>query len=276
MSPLQAPAHWRAIEFISDLHLSESAPRTVAALLDHLRHSDADAILLLGDVFEIWIGDDVLDPPPLAAEPPDGAAGPHRRGFEADLLGTLADCLQHRWVGFMAGNRDFLVGADALQRCGWHALPDPLVLDAFGQRLLLSHGDALCLADHDYQIFRAQSRQPDWQARFLGQPLGTRRVIARQLRDESENRKNSVGFDGYADVDSAEALRWLQAAGAHTLVHGHTHRPGRQPLDSEHTRWVLSDWDLDHAATPRADLLRLSAQGLERITPAALAPRLTP
>jgi UDP-2,3-diacylglucosamine hydrolase len=250
---LQAPPHWRVIEFISDLHLSESSPRTVAALLAHLAASDADAIFLLGDVFEVWVGDDALAETPAP--------------FEAELLQALAAQTDRparpRWIGYLHGNRDFLVGSQALARCGWHALPDPTVLCAFGQRLLLSHGDALCLADHDYQRFRVQARNPAWQAHFLARPLAERRAIARQLRDSSEHRKHELGFAGYVDVDAAEALRWLQAARAEVLVHGHTHRPAEHALDASHQRWVLSDWDLDHQP-PRADLLRLSAAGLER------------
>jgi UDP-2,3-diacylglucosamine hydrolase len=247
---LRAPAHWRAIEFISDLHLCGQTPQALTLLQQHLAHSDADAVLLLGDVFEIWIGDDALQG--------DDGAGPER-----PLLQALAGMGRQRWIGFMHGNRDFLVGAAALAQGGWHALPDPTVLDAFGRRWLLSHGDGLCLADHDYQRFRLQSRDERWQQQFLARPLAERRQIARQLRDASESRKSSVGFDGYADVDTAEALRWLQAAAAETLIHGHTHRPARHQLDERHERWVLSDWDLA-ATPPRADLLRLSATGLER------------
>jgi UDP-2,3-diacylglucosamine hydrolase len=248
MHELQAPADWRAIEFISDLHLSEAGPRTLAALLAHLRQSDADAICLLGDIFEVWVGDDVLATPACA---------------ETALLQTLADATRGRWIGYMHGNRDFLLGPAALQHCGWQALPDPTVLTAFGQRLLLSHGDALCLADHDYQRFRAQARDPAWQRAFLARPLAERRAIARQLRDTSEQRKHDVGLAGYADVDANATLTWLTQADAATLVHGHTHRPGRHALDASHQRWVLSDWDLDGAA-PRADLLRLGPAGLER------------
>lgn len=248
MHQLHAPADWRAVEFISDLHLNEAGPRTLAALLAHLRQSDADAICLLGDIFEVWVGDDVLAAPACA---------------ETALLQALADAARGRWIGYMHGNRDFLLGAAALQHCGWHALPDPTVLTAFGARLLLSHGDALCLADHDYQRFRAQARDPAWQSAFLARPLAERRTIARQLRDTSEQRKQDVGLAGYADVDADAALAWLAQADAATLVHGHTHRPGRHALDAAHQRWVLSDWDLD-GAVPRADLLRLGTAGLER------------
>lgn len=247
-----APASWQAIEFISDLHLHEAGPRTLAAVLAHLRESDADAICLLGDILEVWVGDDVLDEP----------ASP-----EARLLQALADATRGRWIGYLPGNRDFLFGARALQHCGWHALPDPTLLCAFGQRVLLSHGDALCLDDHDYQRFRAQARDPAWQAQFLARPLDERRAIARQLRDGSEQRKQQVGLAGYADVDAAMALAWLTQTHATTLIHGHTHRPGQHTLGPDRQRWVLSDWDLDSPVAPRADLLRLSADGLVRRAP---------
>lgn len=249
---VHAPPAWRTVEFISDLHLSVATPQALALLLDHLQRSDADAVLLLGDVFEIWIGDDALH-----------ASRDDNDGHEAALMQALIACGRQRWIGFMHGNRDFLLGRAALEHGSWHALPDPTVLVAFGRRWLLSHGDGLCLDDHDYQRFRALSRDPAWQQQFLARPLAERRLIARQLRDASENRKSSVGFDGYADVDAPEALRWLDTAGAATLIHGHTHRPGRHALGAGRERWVLSDWDLA-ATPPRADLLRLTADGLER------------
>lgn len=276
VAELQAPDEWRQIEFISDLHLSSSSPRTVAAFLAHLARSEADAIFLLGDVFEVWIGDDVLTDRSASCPAPDArhATGSLPRhadnqdptpGTETDLLDALCRQSGRCWIGYMHGNRDFLLGEQALRHCGWHALPDPMVLRAFDRRLLLSHGDALCLGDHDYQRFRVQSRDPAWRARFLAQPLAERRKIARQLRQASETRKSEVGFAGYADVDGDEALRWLQAARADTLVHGHTHRPARHALDATRSRWVLSDWDLDQPPA-RADLLRLSADGLLRCT----------
>jgi UDP-2,3-diacylglucosamine hydrolase len=155
-----------------------------------------------------------------------------------------------------------------LDECGAIALPDPTVLQAFGQRLLLSHGDALCLADVDYQKYRAEVRGDAWRARFLAMPLAQRRAIARQLRDASDARKQLTPLHEWADVDAAEAVRWMRAADTPLLIHGHTHRPGTNALAPGFVRHVLSDWDLEQTPA-RAQVLRLSASGLTRITPSA-------
>jgi UDP-2,3-diacylglucosamine pyrophosphatase LpxH len=160
---LRAPPLWQAIDFLSDLHLSQSTPRTFEALATHLRCTDADAVLVLGDLFEVWVGDDA-----------------RHDGFEAECAAMLAEASAHRFIGFMAGNRDFLVGADMLRHCGVVRLADPTVLVAFGQRTLLTHGDALCLSDVDYQAFRAQVRDPAWQRQFLAMPLMHSEAIADQ------------------------------------------------------------------------------------------------
>lgn len=240
---LAAPPHWRAVELLSDLHLQPAEPATFQALARRLRASDADAFFLLGDIFEAWPGDDVLGEP----------------GFEADCAALLREAARHKPVHLLHGNRDFLLGEAFARATGVRLLPDPTVL-AFGpRRWLLSHGDALCLGDTDYLAFRAQVRQPDWQEAFLARPLAERQAIARSLRSESEARKRS-GMT-YADVDTAEALAWLAAAGADTLVHGHTHRPGEHRLDpAGRRRLVLSDWD-PAARPPRGDVLRLDAAG---------------
>jgi UDP-2,3-diacylglucosamine hydrolase len=251
---LAAPAHWQAIEFVSDLHLSEQTPATWAAFRHYLLSTDADAVLLLGDIFEAWIGDD--------------SAG---SGFERECVELLLAASRRLDCGFMVGNRDFLVGTDLLRRCGLFELPDPTVLTAFGQRLLLTHGDALCIADTDYQQFRAMVRNPRWQAGFLAQPIEARRVQVRAMRDASEKRQRELAPQDYADVDAAAALQWLRDAGAAAMVHGHTHRPASLVIAPPFMRHVLSDWDLDDAAHPRAQVLRLSAQGLER-RPAPAAP----
>eukprot|EP01034_Spumella_vulgaris_P038841 gene38841-47965_t len=161
-------------------------------------------------------------------------------------------------------------GLQVVQACGITGLQDPTVLSFAGQRYLLSHGDLLCIDDTDYQRFRVQARSPAWQQQFLSQPLATRRTQARGIRQESEARKQSGAI--YADVDHASAIAWLQAAGAHTLIHGHTHRPADHALAPGLQRVVLSDWDAA-ALPPRLETLRLSAAGLERV---ALAPMYQP
>jgi UDP-2,3-diacylglucosamine hydrolase len=243
-----APGQWRAIDFISDLHLSEALPRTFDAWAAHLQHTSADAVFILGDLFELWVGDDA-----------------RARPFERRCVEVLAAAARQRQIAFMVGNRDFLVGPALLGDAGMIGLPDPLLLAAWGRRLLLSHGDVLCLSDLPYQAFRAQVRDPAWQARFLAQPLPERLQIAAGLRAAATRQR----FDGAAsaDVDAAEAVRWLQAAGAATLVHGHTHRPGGGALAPGFERHVLSDWDLDSGT--RAEVLRLTRDGFQRITPSA-------
>lgn len=247
---MHAPPAWRAIDFLSDLHLSEATPRTFAALATHLRCTEADAVLILGDLFEAWVGDDA-----------------RHEGFEAECAAMLAEASAHRFICFMAGNRDFLVGPELLRHCGMVRLDDPTVLSAFGQRVLLSHGDALCLADRDYQAFRSMVRSAAWQQRFLAQPLPERHRAAREMREES--RRHTRGMpERWFDVDDAEANRWMKHGGALRLVHGHTHVPARHPLDEGLARYVLSDWDFDHAGAPRGDVLRWRAEGFERLSPA--------
>ena len=136
-------------------------------------------------------------------------------------------------------------------------------MNAPAKNYLLSHGDALCLDDVDYMQFRKQVRSPEWQQVFLAMPLAERQAIARGLRQQSEAKKQT-GVD-YADVDASTALQWLQAANASTLIHGHTHKPATHQLDAAHRlRVVLSDWDAS-ATPPRAEVLRLTSHGLQRI-----------
>jgi len=175
---------------------------------------------------------------------------------------VLADAASRRSVAFMAGNRDFLLGTSMLRDCGIVALPDPCVLDAWGQRVLLSHGDALCLDDQAYQAFRAEVRSPAWRQAFLALPLAERARRARAMRDASlAHERTQVTW---ADVDPAAAVAWMHAVGAHDLVHGHTHRPGSEVIAAGFTRHVLSDWDCD-AAPRRAQVLRLTRDGFSRI-----------
>ena len=202
----------------------------------------ADALFILGDLFEAWVGDDAAQV----------------AGFEQQCADVLRHAAQRMPVFFLAGNRDFLVGSGLAQATGMTILPDPTVFDFGTRRWLLSHGDALCLADTEYLAFRAQVRQPAWQQAFLAQPLAARQQVARGMRAESEQLKRT-GRE-YADVDTPAALQWLQAAGAQVLVHGHTHKPAEHALDTTHRRIVLSDWDAD-AVPPRLEALRLHADG---------------
>jgi UDP-2,3-diacylglucosamine hydrolase len=246
---LSSPQAWSSIDFISDLHLGPDTPRTFDAFAGHLRHTSADAIFILGDLFEVWVGDDA-----------------RQSGFEARVADVLADGAARRTVAFMPGNRDFLVGAALLKDCGLIALADPTVLLAFGERMMLSHGDALCLADLAYQRFRAQVRSEAWRDEFLAKPLAERRRLARQMRDASRQRQIDSAAGESVDVDAGTAVRWMHQAGTPTLVHGHTHRPGSEAMAPGFIRHVLSDWDLDHGE--RAEVLRWRRSGLARIAPA--------
>ncbi len=250
---LEAPRAWRAIDFISDLHLQASHPLTLAAFAAHLRHTDADAVFLLGDVFEAWVGDDA-----------------RHGGSERAVTEVLQAASARLSLAFMAGNRDFLVGAEMLRDCGMLALSDPTVLLAFGERVLLTHGDALCLDDADYQRFRIEVRSADWQVRFLALPLAERRALAARMRDASRQHQRDQQSAAWSDIDAATAVQWMQAASTRQMIHGHTHRPGSGELAPGFMRWVLTDWDADHEPH-RASVLRLSRRGLERRAPARAA-----
>ena len=244
-----APNRWQAIDFISDLHLAPDTPHGFDTWAAYMRSTRADAVFILGDLFEVWVGDDSR----------------HER-FEAQCAEVLRQAAATRSVAFMAGNRDFLVGTEMLEACHVTALADPTLVTAFGERVLITHGDALCLADTDYQKFRAMVRNPAWQASVLARPLAERRALAREVRHESEKRHGAM-LPEWLDLDRAASVEWMRAADAPVLVHGHTHRPADQLLQPGRTRHVLSDWDLDHAATPRADVLRWARDGLRRIAP---------
>lgn len=245
MAELVAPATWRTIDFISDLHLQATEPAIFEVWRSYMAQTSADAVVMLGDVFEVWVGDDAATRP----------------GFEADCAQVMADTAARLPLYFMHGNRDFLVGPALMARCHTTLLDDPTVLTLGTQRWLLTHGDALCLDDHAYMAFRAEVRSPAWQASFLAKPLAERQTIARSLRDASEQRKR--GGATYADVDTTAARAWLHAARAHHLLHGHTHHPADHDLGDGFRRVVLSDWDA--SATPsRQQVLRLSATGWQR------------
>ncbi|MBS7456530.1 UDP-2,3-diacylglucosamine diphosphatase [Coralloluteibacterium stylophorae] len=238
--------------FVSDLHLDPARPEITALFLRFLQEeaAGADALYLLGDLFEAWIGDD--DPAPLGAEVASG-------------LGAVADAGVP--VYFMHGNRDFLLGRDYAARAGMRLLPDPAVVMLYGHPTLLTHGDALCSDDHAYQAFRAQTRDPAWRERFLAQPLAARQAFARQAREASRQHQATVG-GGAADItdvtpDTVAAL--FSRYGVDRVIHGHTHRPAVHTLEVDGrtcTRIVLGDW-FEQGSVLRvdADRLELSALG---------------
>jgi len=219
--------------FISDLHLSEDAPVTVEAFFAFLAGParNAQALYILGDLFEYWAGDD--DDTPLSARVAAALAALNREGVR---------------TFFMAGNRDFLLGETYARRAALELLTDPILLALDGKPILLNHGDALCTDDLAYQAFRTQVRDPQWQHAFLQQPLAERKRIIEGLRQHSIAAKQEKTAD-IMDVNDDAVNTLLREHGYPTLIHGHTHRPARHlhQIDGrECERWVLSDWH-DHA-----------------------------
>ncbi len=274
---VNAPASWRAIDLISDLHLQASHPDTFAAWRHYMAQTPTDALFILGDLFEVWVGDDIV-----------GAANDAEAAFVQQCQITLQATAQRLPIYFMHGNRDFLLGTTFAKACGMTLLNDPSVLNFNQQRWLLSHGDELCLGDVDYQQFRQQVRSSNWQTGFLAKPLPERQTIAHGLRTQSASRK-ACGAS-YADVDDPMAVQWLAKSEATTLIHGHTHHPADHNLSTPQgktlRRIVLSDWDAN-AAPPRLEVLRLTSntppQRLKvsttpsaRSAPAVPAPHQTP
>jgi len=153
----------------------------------------------------------------------------------------------------MCGNRDFLVGSQWLQSTGVQGLQDPTVLELTEQKILLSHGDALCIGDTDYMAFRQQVRSSAWQEAFLAKPLLERQQIAKDLRAQSNARQQTQ--TDYVDVDANTARAWLRDNDCKLMIHGHTHRPATHNLGNGLSRVVLSDWEAD-ATPPRLEALR--------------------
>ena len=216
--------------FISDLHLSPERPRIVDSFFGFLKNTAAraEALYILGDLFEYWVGDDDLEEAFNAGV----ADGLNRLG-----RGGTVVCLMH-------GNRDLLLGREFAERCGGKLIAEPLLLDLYGTKTLLMHGDTLCTDDVDYQKFRAYARDPENQRRFLAQPLPDRRKQILGMRAESEKSKQHKP-DEIMDVTAASVDGELRVHGYPRLIHGHTHRPGRHlhVVDGrECERWVLPDW----------------------------------
>ncbi len=247
---IQADEAWTAIDFVSDLHLHAGEPETLMAWRDYLRRTRAQAVFILGDLFEAWPGDDAAD-----------------QGFEAECVEALEEGAARVQLAFMLGNRDFLVGARLRQRAAMTALADPTRLVAWNHPVLLTHGDLLCSGDTEYQAFRRLVRSDAWQRSFLALPLQERRAQAQRMREGSkakaQERMAQTG-SAYTDIDTAMAVAWMHQAGCRSLVHGHTHRPGTEVLAPGYTRYVLTDWDL-RSTRPRDEVLRLTRDGFTRL-----------
>jgi UDP-2,3-diacylglucosamine hydrolase len=215
--------------FISDLHLDEARPEATARFERFLGEvaTGADALYILGDLFEYWVGDDSVE---LA--------------LPARACAALREAAARIPTRFMHGNRDFLVARGFSEATGVALIGDPTIVDLYGTRTLLLHGDTLCTDDHAYQAFRARVRDPAWQAAALAQPLGTRVAIAQQMRLESEGAKQGKATD-IMDVSPAAVEKAFADSGCDVMIHGHTHRPGRHAYrvaGRERVRWVLPDW----------------------------------
>ena len=233
---------WSSIEFISDIHLQSSEPDNFAAWSSYLHNVQADALFILGDLFEVWVGDDLLE---------------HTEGaFERGCLHLLHQTSLRLPIYWLVGNRDFLLGERALQASGMQALSHPCVVQTAHTNWLLSHGDALCVADTDYQAFRHTVRSAPWQEAFLSQPLTQRLQTARDLRQQSEARKALQHT--WVDVDSDSAVACLNQHHSSVLIHGHTHQAACHALPQGQQRWVLSDWEAS-ATPPRLQALRWEA-----------------
>ncbi|TDR82246.1 UDP-2,3-diacylglucosamine diphosphatase [Paludibacterium purpuratum] len=218
-----------AIHLISDLHLSEDTPdlnRLFLGTLDDWQ-GRIDALYILGDLFEYWVGDDDDSP------------------FLRETLAAMHAFSERTPLFVMHGNRDFLLGEGFARASGAMLLTDPHPL-AIGQiRYLLSHGDALCTDDTAYQQFRAQSRHPAWQHAMLARPLAERHAIARMARQESETAKRQNGLSAISDVTDGAVLALLEAHDWPLLIHGHTHRPACHVIERhgrQTQRWVIADW----------------------------------
>jgi UDP-2,3-diacylglucosamine hydrolase len=240
---MPTPARTLAL-FISDLHLQASHPRTAEAFFRFLEQhaSRTGQLYLLGDIFEYWAGDDDLDTP-----------------FHARVIAALR-ALGDAGVAifWMAGNRDFLVGAGFARAAGLTLLHEPHVAVIGGQRIALVHGDAECTLDTKYMEFRAMVRQPAWQAQFLAMPLAQRKQVIAGLREGSREAHTTKSYE-IMDVTPGAIEALFASTGAEVLIHGHTHRPALH-LHGEQRRYVLPDWELD-AEPPRGGWISVDARG---------------
>ncbi|MES2858432.1 MAG: UDP-2,3-diacylglucosamine diphosphatase [Pseudomonadota bacterium] len=227
--------------FISDLHLDAERPHITALFGQFLdgEARDADALYILGDLFEAWVGDD---------DPSEAGA------FVAGKLRALADSGVP--VYFIRGNRDFLLGDAYARRAGMTVLPDPAVVMLDGEPCLILHGDLLCTDDNAYQQFRNQTRDPGWQAHFLAQPLAARLAFAQQARAASKARYGALVSAGMqetiGDVAPRAVTGMFQRYGINRMIHGHTHRPAVHNEGGGNARIVLGDW-YEQGSVLRAD-----------------------
>ena len=216
--------------FISDLHLTEERPEANERFISFVegKARDAEALYILGDFFEYWVGDDDLGDP-----------------FNAVIAGLLSNLTRAGVrLYFLHGNRDFLIGERFCAATGARALPDPSVHEVEGVKTLLVHGDTLCTDDLEYQAWRRRARDPAFQAEFLAKPLAERRQAVLEMREKSR-----LAVQGKTpqimDVNEDAVREAMRSHGVRRLMHGHTHRPGHHVLEVDGERcerWVLPDW----------------------------------
>lgn len=215
--------------FISDLHLCNERPAITRAFFDFMRGKaqSCEALYILGDFFEVWIGDDDDDAYAQSI---------------SDELRAFTDSGKALFI--MVGNRDFLMGQDFARQCGATLLADPTTIDLYGTPTLLLHGDSLCTRDLEYMAFRKLARSSQWQADLLSKPLAERRAIALQLRQKSKSM-SSMKAEDIMDVTESEVTRIMLEHGATRMIHGHTHRPAVHDMvvaEKTAQRMVLGDW----------------------------------
>jgi UDP-2,3-diacylglucosamine hydrolase len=233
--------------FISDLHLDDNRPETTALLLQFLEQEavHADALYILGDLFEYWLGDDAPSECSLSV---------------AKVLATLGE--RGLACYFQHGNRDFLLQAEYARLAGFALLPEEHVVDLYDERVLLMHGDSLCTDDVEYQQFRAQVRDPGWQQDFLSLSVDERLQVAHQARDASATHKDDMTM-AIMDVNYDAVIRRFEHHGVQRLIHGHTHRPAMHNLEANGEpaqRIVLGDWYL------KGSVLRVTPDGYDLAT----------
>lgn len=234
--------------FISDLHLDASRPACTELFCEFLAGAarNAQALYILGDLFEVWIGDD--------------AANAHELRVMDAMSAYAASGVP---CSFMHGNRDFLIGPAFAEHTGFRLLEDPFVVELRGTQVLLSHGDSLCTDDVDYQAFRRKVRDPAWQAGFLSKPASIRRLLAKMARQYSRIRTRTKPAQ-IIDVTPAAVDALMEKYGVDTLIHGHTHRPAIHEwtvAGVRRTRAVLGDW-YDQGSVLVADSEGLCLEGL--------------
>jgi UDP-2,3-diacylglucosamine hydrolase len=230
--------------FISDLHLQPAHPATSAAFFDFLeRHARrAQQLYLLGDLFEYWAGDDDID-------------DPYHQQIIAALRAVSDAGVTVHWI---AGNRDFLVGAKFAAAANVMLLPETWVAEIAGLRVVVLHGDAQCTEDIKYQEFRAMVRQPAWQQQFTAMPLAQRKAIIAGLRADSRKEQGNKSYE-IMDVTPQAIADVFEQTGTDIMIHGHTHRPALHVVDGKR-RYVLPDWEAD-AVPPRGGWIAIDQQG---------------